>query len=285
MQASSAEPVTQPSVSSPETAPTSAPAVSMVAHAPQTASPETASQGTDDYMRIGYYDSGSQVLDNLVFLGNHGGQGSGVFDMVYGASLSYVNSAGTGGSEGPEVLQDGLLPSGNEVAIMLGQECEDDDCGFVRPDSVAYHGFDGADKVFLFEFSMPHDGDPENSGDMPAIWILNADIPRVQQYGAAGCSCWSSGCGEFDIVETLFPGSKYLKSTVHTNTPAGDSDYILRPTDKTIKLAVVFNSSNSTAHIRVLENDISFSSSLSMSEIENLTSSPGGETSHFAIVT
>jgi hypothetical protein len=32
------------------------------------------------YDRIGFYDSASQTLDNLVFLGNHGGQGSGVFD-------------------------------------------------------------------------------------------------------------------------------------------------------------------------------------------------------------
>ena len=32
------------------------------------------------YERIGYYHSASQTLENLVFLGNHGGQGSGVFD-------------------------------------------------------------------------------------------------------------------------------------------------------------------------------------------------------------
>jgi hypothetical protein len=31
------------------------------------------------YKRIAYYDSVSQTVDNLVFLGNHGGQGSGVF--------------------------------------------------------------------------------------------------------------------------------------------------------------------------------------------------------------
>lgn len=32
------------------------------------------------YERIGYYHSATQTLENLVFLGNHGGQGSGVFD-------------------------------------------------------------------------------------------------------------------------------------------------------------------------------------------------------------
>lgn len=35
---------------------------------------------TGDYSRIGYYDSASQYLDGLTFLGNHGGDGSGVFD-------------------------------------------------------------------------------------------------------------------------------------------------------------------------------------------------------------
>jgi hypothetical protein len=32
------------------------------------------------YERIGYYHSTSQTVENMVFLGNHGGQGSGVFD-------------------------------------------------------------------------------------------------------------------------------------------------------------------------------------------------------------
>ena len=32
------------------------------------------------YQRMGYYHSTSQTMDNLVFLGNYGGQGSGCFD-------------------------------------------------------------------------------------------------------------------------------------------------------------------------------------------------------------
>jgi hypothetical protein len=39
-----------------------------------------ATDAASTYDRIGFYDSASQTLDNLVFLGNHGGQGSGVFD-------------------------------------------------------------------------------------------------------------------------------------------------------------------------------------------------------------
>ena len=57
---------------------------------------------------------------------------------------------------------------------MLAQKCNND-CGFVRPGSVAYRkfgiwsfllrvlsffpdGFGGGDKAFLLEFSMPMDG-------------------------------------------------------------------------------------------------------------------------------
>lgn len=57
-------------------------------------------------------------------------------------------------------------------------------------------GFGGADKVFFMEFSMPHDGKTGFNGDMPSIWMLNAQIPRTIQYGNPDCSCWESGCGE-----------------------------------------------------------------------------------------
>lgn len=39
------------------------------------------SSASNEYSRIGYYNSVSQTLDDLIFLGNHGGQGSGVFDL------------------------------------------------------------------------------------------------------------------------------------------------------------------------------------------------------------
>lgn len=67
-------------------------------------------------------------------------------------------------------------------------------------------GFAGANKIFLLEYAMPVDpaaGDQFN-GDMPAIWMLNAQIPRTSQYGKEECSCWKTGCGEFDIGESTF---------------------------------------------------------------------------------
>ena len=124
----------------------------------------------------------------------------------------------------------------------------------------------------MFEYMMPMDGQTGFNGDMPAIWILNANIPRTVQYGNDTCSCWESGCGEFDIVEALMDGSMLLKSTLHTNTPGGDPDYIERPTSATMKLAVVFSSSSSTISIQVLPNTTNFSSVITAGEIEAMCS-------------
>lgn len=77
-------------------------------------------------------------------------------------------------------------------------------------------GFDGGNKVFLLEFSMPKDDTAGFNADMPAIWMLNPQIPRTVQYGNGDCSCWKTGCGEFDVAETLSSGSMFMKSTFRT---------------------------------------------------------------------
>ena len=104
---------------------------------------------------------------------------------------------------------------------------------------------------------MPDDGGFGGFNvNMPAIWALNAKIPRTEQYGP--CSCWKSGCGEFDIFETLAPGdvrhaSPNLlsvgiiliyhrgKSTFHKRHAGGSSDYFDRPIDGFVKLAVIMS--------------------------------------------
>jgi len=121
---------------------------------------------------------------------------------------------------------------------------------------------------------MPSDGSTSGmNADMPAIWMLNAQVPRTGQYVAADCSCWTSGCGEFDIFEVLTSGATQAKSTLHGNDAsgnAGNSDYFNRPTGSTMKLAVSF--SNYTATIKVLSNSYLFTNSLTASAISDLTS-------------
>jgi hypothetical protein len=212
--------------------------------------------------RNAYFNADTQTTTGLVFLNHFGGSCSGVFDYTFGNSLSYASSDGTCGASSPQTLQCTTLPSSAEVVLMRDQQCEDDDCGYTRPGTVAYHGWDGARKAFFFEFQMPNDGstttDVYNPVNMPAIWVLNAQIPRTLQYGNQDCSCWGSGCGEFDMFEVLSPGSSKAKSTLHGNKAGGDSNYFDRPEQQAIKLGMVLFDDN--AHIKILDPGMEFPS-------------------------
>lgn len=230
-----------------------------------------------DWGRQAYYSASKNEADGLVFLNHNGGSGSGVFDYSFGNSLSYARADGKGGSSSPEVLDDCELASEDEIIIMTDKECEGDSCGYSRPGTVAHHGFAGANKAFFFEFQMPDDGqqgvskyDPVN---MPAIWMLNAQIPRTLQYGNAECSCWTSGCGEFDIFEVLAPGDKRMKSTLHGNNQGGSSDYFDRPCDNTIKAAMVMMDND--IHIKILSDDYEFGSSMDSAAIDDIVGNKG----------
>ncbi|GAB7364397.1 hypothetical protein MBLNU230_g4940t1 [Neophaeotheca triangularis] len=219
-----------------------------------------------------YFNAGSGTQDGLTLLNHNGGSGSGVFDYSFGNSLSYSSSDGKSGSASPEVFSGNTIGSSDEVIFMSDDECQGDSCGYVRDGTVAYHGFAGQQKAFFFEFEMPDDGksgasqyDPVN---MPAIWMLNAQIPRTLQYGNADCSCWTSGCGEFDIMEVLAPGDKRCKSTLHGNIAGGDSNYFQRPMSGPMKIGVVLDEDQ--IHIKVLENSFDFSGSLSPDDIKSI---------------
>lgn len=160
---------------------------------------------------------------------------------------------------------------------MTDTQCNDEsgECGYYRPGTVAYHGFTGTSKAFFFEFSMPDDGqtttdiyDPVN---MPAIWLLNAQIPRTLQYGNSNCSCWLSGCGEVDIFEVLSPGYDKAKSTIHGNVAGGSSDWFPRPVNGSMKMAVVMI--EDCIHIKILDDDTEFDSDLAAGLIRDIVQS------------
>ncbi|KAL7620340.1 target of Sbf [Parahypoxylon ruwenzoriense] len=235
-----------------------------------------ASVPAGDFERTAYYSAKDQIADGLVFLGNFGDPAvSGTFDTVWGASLAYANEDGTKAAASPTVLKDGLIDDSSEVIIASDQEC-DESCGAVRPGAVAYKGFDGANKVFLAEFTMPLSGKTGWNMDMPAFWMLNGAIPRTGQYSK--CSCWAGdnsspqegGCGEADIVEVLRSGDTKAKSTFHFAAGTGDSHYFDRPVDSPLKVAVVFQESSATASIKVLDDDFDFATSLTADQVEDL---------------
>ena len=110
------------------------------------------------------------------------------------------------------------------------------------------------------EFEMPDDGSSGWNENMPAIWMLNANIPRTLQYGNADCSSWTSGGGEFDIMEVLDSGNTKCKATLHGNINGGSSDYFDRPTSGTMKLAVALNNDN--IYIQKLDDSTTFDATL-----------------------
>jgi Putative TOS1-like glycosyl hydrolase (DUF2401) len=234
--------------------------------APKPAAPAM-NAGKGQWGRQAYYHAEQQTADGLTFLNHMGGQGSGIFDEVLGMSLSYAAADAKSGAASPQILANRMLSDGDEIVIMTDKACKDGSCGVTRPGGIAYHGFDGAKKVFLLEFNMPITGATGWNRDMPAAWILNAQIPNTVQYGKVECSCWESGCGEWDIFEVLDSGNPRCKSTVHGNISGGDSNYFDRPVDSTVKVAVVFDGDNSAGHIVILPAETSFDQTLSDAQV------------------
>lgn len=233
-----------------------------------------------DWERVAYYTPGSTT--NVTFLNYYGGSGSGVWSSTFGNSLSYANSDATGGSSEAVALEETTTESDNEYIIFSGSECDGDDCGYYREGIPAYHGFGGNKKIFVFEFEMPTATDSvTNNHDMPAIWLLNAKIPRTLQYGEATCSCWKTGCGELDLFEVLLSGSDKLISHIHdgqgndgTSTGGGGSqDYFERPTDSSMKAAVVFDGED----ITLIEIDSDIESSISASLVSKWIAASGSK--------
>ena len=117
---------------------------------------------------------------------------------------------------------------------------------------------------------MPLTGATSFNGDMPAIWLENAQIPLTSQYGVnPDCSCWTSGCGEFDIFEVLDHGDMRCKSTLHMAPAGGSSDWFKRPTSETITAAVILAGREERAVIRVLDGAQSFEKSLGDAMVAN----------------
>ncbi|KAI1501207.1 putative TOS1-like glycosyl hydrolase-domain-containing protein [Biscogniauxia marginata] len=233
---------------------------------------------TGAYPRIAYYNADDKTAEGLVFLNHHGGENSGVFDTVWGNSLSYSSEDGTTGASSPTVFN-GNLADGDEIIIMSDKSCSDDDadCGVVREGTVAYKGFEGATKVFVVEIKMPLTGATGFDMDMPALWLLNGAIPRTAQYG--DCSCWKGdysspnegGCGELDVIEILAAGDTRAKSTFHFAKSLGNSAYMKRPTDDYLTVAVLFHEEKQSVSIKALDN-FDWPTSLSSDQVEDILS-------------
>ncbi|EPS40948.1 hypothetical protein H072_5128 [Dactylellina haptotyla CBS 200.50] len=237
----------------------------------------------DLWKRVGFYDSGKQILEGATFLNNKGGQGSGTWTGCFGNSLSHMSADGQSGSPTPQILADNTLFGVNEeFSIWTNQSC-DGTCGYSYGADTCYRGWDGDNKVFVFKFTMPpghtDDSNIYGNSNMPAIWSLNSLIGRTQQYPSnKDWSCWDSGCGEFDIWEVLYPQApacEFMTSTLHSaqGNPGtgkgggGTCDYFKRPTDGTFT-GMVSYLSDGTITIQKLADDWDFPEYLTTDDIK-----------------
>ncbi|GEQ72294.1 hypothetical protein JCM33374_g5981 [Metschnikowia sp. JCM 33374] len=243
-------------------------------------SASTATAGAGDWIRTSHYVPGS--TSNLTVLNNLGGGGSGVWSPTWGLSLSYANADNSGAASSATPLKDVTLASIKEFSLWSGLQCGDSSeeygCGYSRPNSVAMHAFAGAEKIMVFSFTMPADESTSTEGgiDMPAIWLLNAKIPRIGQY--LGISCWTSGCGELDLFEVLVNDKNKMVTALHDKQGGngmGSSDYISRPFDTPMKAVVIFYEGE--IHIQVVDSNYQFGSTLSGSQVSSWRSVGGTE--------
>lgn len=250
------------------------------------------SSSSSAWTRGSYYKPGT--AENVVFLNTKGGtNGSGTWSSCFGNSLSYAAENGVDSASSATTLGEVTFSSDQEFVIFSGQSCSSSssqgtECGYYRSNIPAYHGFGGAEKIFVFEFEMPTDSSSSGASnpDMPAVWLLNAKIPRTLQYGSSSCSCWGTGCGELDLFEILSQGSTKLISHIHdgqgndgSSTGGGGSqDYFTRPTSGSFKGACIFNSDKSI-HIVQLDGTTSFDSGLDSTTVNTWLSKAGGSAS------
>ncbi|SGZ51676.1 CIC11C00000005269 [Sungouiella intermedia] len=239
------------------------------------------------WSRVSYYNASSQTANNVTFLNNAGEQNS-----CLGKALTYSSGNGTGSSTSSTILEaDNLVESNEEYTIFSSQSCPDSGfnnaCGVYRLGIPAYHGFGGTTKMFLFEWTMPQTTTTNKSidyYDMPAIWFLNAKIPRTSQYSSnSSCSCWNSGCGELDVFEVLNLTTPHkLYATIHDyqgtdsiNAGIAASGYFSRSTSSTMKGGVRFGT-DGTISIFLLD-DLSIDESIDASDVSSWISGAGTE--------
>ncbi|SCU96083.1 LAFA_0G04148g1_1 [Lachancea sp. 'fantastica'] len=242
------------------------------------------SGNSSSWNRVAYFDASSQTGDNVTFLTN-----AGTDSPVLGKALTFAGADGVSSSKSATLLADDtLIKSDQEYAIFSNISCPKSStknaCGVYRKGIPAFHGFEADTKMFLFDFEMPKE--TQNNGstfdyyDMPAIWLLNDHIPRTSQYPLnANCSCWASGCGEFDIFEVMNGTERnHLYSTFHTfqgiedlGTGIQAGGYISRDTSSSMKGGVVFDSSGNT--VVFVSNNTSFDDSISADALNSLLSS------------
>lgn len=242
----------------------------------------TASSSASDWARVSAFsDSGES--DNILFLNNlnvdySGGkkspQGFASADGAKKAATASTFAGKLAEASNPSNTYGGPgIATGAEVNIMLPKKCSDDGTCKGYYDDNGYHGWDGGKKMFVTKVKMPTGSAP----NQPAIWMLNAQVLRSNQYG---CNCRGSGavggCGELDIAEVIETNAARDRVTTHYyfydgSHPAGGDNFAARPTNAATTYVTIIDDSGEGT-VKVLEiggDDFDFSArSISASTIQ-----------------
>ncbi|RLN45942.1 hypothetical protein BBJ28_00009255 [Nothophytophthora sp. Chile5] len=208
-----------------------------------------------DWTKVSAYDADAGTQDNMVFMNNmnidytgadSSPQGYATSDgadtasesTIFGGTLADASDTSTVGG-GP------CVTTGCEVNIMTETNCADEDGCLGYYDDMGFHGWDSGLKMFVSKVMMP----TGTSANLPAIWMLNAQVVRASQYG---CNCRGSGsvggCGELDVAEVIETNTAQDKVSTHYYfydgdvSPGGDN-YASRPTDSAVTYVTIFDNS------------------------------------------
>lgn len=224
--------------------------------------------------------------ENVVFMNNDGGNGSGIWTPCGGNSQSYASADGLTAATGPTTFS-GSLANGVEVNALSAKACsgqgDSSECGFYR--GVALHGWSGA-KIFVVRTRMPrYTGAPgKNYTDEPAIWMLNARIVRTAQYG---CNCRGvgspGGCGELDVAEVLNSAHRtHATSTIYSYQGAVGADgvsgaghYFLRPVHQSAILVVLYDAAGKIQMLRLGPEAFDFGAAIDAATVADWSSRSG----------
>lgn len=224
------------------------------------------------WKRVSWYKRGG-AASNLVFMNNknidytgtRGPQGFASSDGKAFASQPQPFSGSLAEATNPELVGGGPgIDTGVEVNIMTNKPCSSSDgydCPGFHGDTWSYHGWGGPKKVFVTQVQMPWGMSP----NLPALWILNAQVLWSGQYSGCNCRGWGAagGCGELDVAEVIESNSRRDKVSTHyyfydgtVVSPGGGDNFATRPVDGPTVYITVFDSCECSATggvVKILE--------------------------------
>ncbi|KAK6336461.1 target of Sbf, variant 2 [Orbilia brochopaga] len=242
-----------------------------------------ATPSAGSFKKVAFYDANKQKATGLTFMNNKGADSlSGTWSTCFGNSESFMASDGRCASKAPQTLAKGVVFGvDEEFSIWTDTPCDKDEINYSG--NACRKGWEGDNKVFVFKFAMPYNTTGTNNNNMPAVWSLNSDIGRSLQYPSdPKNSCWSQGCGEFDIWEVLDSGDEFkdcMTSHLHSFQGSADKgapnakggggtgDYFKRPATGTFTGMVSYLNDGSIT-IQKLDDNFDFPDYLTMDQIK-----------------